>query len=221
MGADVNANIGSVGLAAEYAQSEPNAALLVLYPGTDNDNTAWNAELTWQTGNLALTGGWTQVEANYHAPGYWNRLSTVVNPVNVEGATASLTYALSSRINIKAEGQFLEPADTANVVNFRTSTVQGPVFAIAGNLIDKINYLKAGISYALSSASTLDLEWEEAKWEPVAGTDIKDRYVTLGLGHALSPNASLKLLYQITEFELSPTTTARGGVATAQFQAKY
>lgn len=221
IGADINANLGSLGLAAEFAESRANLPLQTFFGISDEDDTAWNAELSWQTGNLALTGGYTQVEANYHAPGYWNRLSTVVNPVNVEGASASLTYALSSRISIKAEGQFLEPADTANIVNFRTSTVQGPVFAIPGVLLDKINYLKAGISYGLSSASTLDLEWEETKWEPVAGNDIKDRYVTLGLGHALSPNATLKLLYQITEFELTPTATARGGVATAQFQAKY
>ncbi len=231
LGADVNANIGSLGIAAEYAQSEPNNALdTALGGGFDNDNTAWNANLSWQTGNLAVKGGYSTIERNYHAPGYWSRIGGAVNLVNVEGPAAGLTYALTPRISFSAEGQFLEPDQNAAAVHGRTSLQQGRAVDVAvAEGLDKITYWRAGVKYSLTAANSVDLGWEQVNWEPTAGGgDTEERYISVGVGHSFNPNTSLKLLYQIVEYEqggITPYMGAaadfRGGVATAQFNVRF
>ena len=219
-GADINTTIGSLGLAAEWAQTEPSDI-----PALGDNNTAWNAKLNWQTGNLALGAGFTTVERNYCAPGYWNRTGAVVNLVNVSGPVANLSYTLSPAISIIAEGQLLEPEDNTQPVRGRLATrAQGPV---VGAAVDKITYWKAGIRYGLTAANAVDLGWEQVNWEPTTGDTTEERYITIGLGHDFNDNASLKLLYQIVEYEQGiPNpyglgSDRRGGIATAQFQLKY
>lgn len=220
-GADINTSIGSLGLAAEWAQTEPND-----FPTTLGDNnTAWNAKLNWQMGNLALGAGFTTVEQNYCAPGYWSRTGAAVNLVNVSGPVANLSYALSPALSITAEGQFLEPDDNTVAVSGRTATIQSPT-TISATGLDKITCWKAGIKYGLSAASSIDLGWEQVNWEPLAGNNTEERYITIGLGHDFSTGANLKLLYQIVEYDAGainpyPVVPGRGGIATAQFQLKY
>lgn len=227
MGADLNATFSSIGVAAEYAQSSPSdtftgsaatAAIL------DDNNTAWNAKLGFQAGSLGINAGYSTVESNYAAPGYWSRLGRAVNLTNVKGFMADLSYSLGSNLSLVAEGQFLEP-DEGTSVNLRQATVQASS-ATAGAL-DKITYWRAGVKYALTAANSVDLGWEQVNWEPVAGADTEERYISIGVGHSINPNASLKLLYQIIEFEqggITPYGVAdsyRGGKAAAQFQVKF
>ncbi|MDH7480725.1 MAG: S-layer homology domain-containing protein [Armatimonadota bacterium] len=225
-GADVNLTFGNLGLAAEWAQTDPNDTLTAVNPALDDDNTAWNAKLCWQTGNLAIAGGFSTIEASYNAPGYWSRLGRAVNLTNVEGPMASLNYTLTSKISLSAEGQFLEPSDDAVAVTGRSAISQGAVVSASG--LDKITYWRAGLKYGLTSANTIDLGWEQVNWEPATGSDTEERYISIGIGHSINPNASLKLLYQIIEYEQgvpSPYGTAgsdyRGGKAAAQFQLKF
>ncbi|HET6453796.1 MAG TPA: S-layer homology domain-containing protein [Armatimonadota bacterium] len=228
-GADINTSFGNVGLAGEWAQSEPNDALLLAFPLSDEDNTAWNAKLNFNVGSLAIGAGYSVVETNYAAPGYWSRLATLVNPTNVKGAMGSLSYALGSRITLVAEGQFLQPDNDAagQVVSARTSINQGRILNMAANQLDKITYWKAGLKYALTSTNSVDLGWEQVTLAPTSigpPNDTEERLISVGLGHTINPNASLKLLYQIVSVEFGDATTAtdmRGGVATAQFQLKY
>lgn len=224
-GADISTTIGTVGVEAEAAQSEPTDALST---AAQVGNQAWNAKLNWQSGNLGVAAGYSTVRTNYHAPGYWSDIGRAVNLVNVEGPMANLTYALSPRISLSAEGQFLEPKDNAFAVEGRTSLTQGRTVSVAAGLLDKITAWKAGIKYSLTAANSIDLGLEQVSWEPKAGKDTEETYISIGLGHAFNPNASLKLLYQIVEYDqggLSPyaasTADYRGGVATAQFQLKY
>jgi len=233
MGADISANLGNFGVAAEFAQTDPSEAMVASLPAIDNDNSAWNANLSWQTGNLALTGGFTTVEENYIAPGYWSRIGRAVNLTNVEGPTASLTYALTPRISFSAEGQFLEPENSAAAVTGRSSIVQGSTAVTVGAAdLDKVTYWKAGIKYGLTSANSVDLGFEQVSWEPTAAAGTKDteeRYISIGIGHSFNPNASLKLLYQIVEYEQGAAAVDpygsganyRGGVATAQFDVRF
>jgi len=224
IGADINTNIGSLGVAAEYAESRANLKLQKSKGIGGKDDAAWNGKLSYQMGKLGLGAGYSHVESDYHAPGYWNRLGGIVNPVNLKGATANLTYALTPRISFSAEGQFLKPIDDNLKVAARTSTSRGrgpEEKLLLGSKIDKINYWKAGISYGLTSANTVDLGWEETKLDWTTGAPSgKERFISLGVGHSFNPNASLKLLYQIVEYEYGDPSD-RGGVATAQFQLKY
>jgi predicted porin len=228
-GADVNTSIGSFGVSAEYAKSKPNDALETVIPGTDDNNTAWNAQVNWQTGKLALGAGYSTVETNYGAPGYWSESGRAVNLRNVQGPMANLIYELSPRLSVTAEGKFLEPDNDTALVTGRTSTDQGAVVSAntIGARLDKITAWKAGVKYGLTAANSVDLGYEQVTWEPKTGKDTEERYISIGYGHSFNPNASLKLLYQIVEYEQgipNPYTAGddyRGGVATAQFQFKF
>ena len=225
MGADVNATFGGLGVAAEYAQSEPNDSLLAASgPDMDIGNMAWNAKLNYNVGALAIGGGFTRVNRNYAAPGYWSRLGRAVNLTNVEGPVANVSYALGSNISLTAEGQFLQPFDSTGV-HGRTAIDSGRIISQFG--LDKITAWKAGLKYGLTSANAVDLGWEQVTWAPDAGDNTTENYISIGLGHSFNPNASLKLLYQIVEYSQgAPNPYAvgadgHGGVATAQFQLKY
>jgi hypothetical protein len=231
MGADLNAMFGSLGIAAEWAQTDPDDALIAAsgIATLDDSNTAWNANLAFQAGNLGLKAGYSTVEQNYYAPGNWSRLGAAANLVNVKGPMANLTYALTDNISLSAEGQWLDPDDETGTVDGRTAITQGRTVSLVGGDLDKITYWKAGIKYGLTSSNSVDLGWEQVNWEAVAaGSDTEERYISIGLGHTFNPNASMKLLYQIVSYEqgvLSPYSVAaensRGGVATAQFAVKF
>ncbi|MHB1001155.1 MAG: hypothetical protein ACYC27_18075, partial [Armatimonadota bacterium] len=230
-GADLNANIGGLGIAGEYAVTEPNDTLEEAAIGNGaplgEDNAAWNAKLNYQFGSIGVGAGYTTVESNYYAPGYWSRLGQSVNLVNVKGITANMNIGLGSKISLVGDAMFLEPENEAADTRARMALVQNGGPSVSGDALDKITYWKAGLKYGLTSANSVDLGWEEVKWEPIAGNDTTERYITLGIGHSFNPNASMKLSYQIIDFEtgtLNPffdESGYRGGVATAQFQLKY
>ena len=234
-GADINTTFGSLGLSAEWAQSEPddtltgiiNAAAPASYPDAQENNTAWMAKLKFNLGALAIGAGYSTIEVNYSAPGYWSRLGSLVNLTNVRGPSANLSYALGSKLTLTAEGQFLDPSKDSAPVDARTSIDQGRFININAGDLDKITYWKAGLKYALTSSNSVDLGWEQVSLEPTTAggaVDTKEQFISLGLGHSFNPNSSLKLLYQIIQFEagdIAGGSDFRGGVATAQFQLKY
>lgn len=226
-GADINTNFGKIGLSAEWAQSEPNDALEIAFPATADDTTAWNAKLSFNIGGFDIGAGYTTVESNFFAPGYWLDLGRAVNLRNVQGPSASLNYALGSNLSLTASGYFLEP-ETGTTVTARSSLNPGAAISASG--VDKVTAWKAGLRYGLSAANSIDLGWEQVNWEPTtAGVDnTEERYITLGIGHSFNPNASLKLLYQIVDYDVATggisvygASDYRGGVAAAQFQLKY
>lgn len=230
-GADLNTSFGSIGLAAEYAQTDPSNAIngvgdLIAGFDADDDNTAWNAKLNFMLGNLGIGAGYGIIEQNYVAPGYWSRLGTLVNPVNVKGFNADLTYALTSNIKLTAEGQFLEPENDAAgfEVAARAATFQERALAVSADTVDKLENWKVGLQYGLTSRNTVDLGYEQTNLDALGLADsLEERFISIGLGHTFNPNASMKLLYQIVEFENKDDATDnfRGGVATAQFAVKF
>jgi len=230
-GADLSARIGPVGISGEYAKSDPNdqfSAYVLTNTGADisSDNFAWNANLKFMLGKLGLGAGYTVVKANYIAPGYWLREGRVVNPQNIKGVVANLSYPFGTKLSLVAEGQFLEPEDDGLAVTGRSAVEQGQFFGVGAGIIDKLTYWRAGLKYGLTATNTVDLGWEEALWKPTVGSDTRERYVNIGLGHSFNANASLKLLYQIIEFKaggvpLFPDASYRGGEAAAQFELKF
>jgi len=231
-GADLNAKFGQLGLAAEYAKTDPNDALKAMGGNgyaSDSKNNAWNAKLNYMFGKVGVGAGYTKIEPNFFAPGNWSRLGRAVNLSNVKGATANLNYALSGNLSISADGQFLQPDRDSSTVLGRTATSKSITgVAVDGAGLDKITYWKAGVKYALTAANTVDLGWEESKWEPNTGANTRERYYTFGFGHTFNPNSSLKLLYQVVDFRAGDVaanpygdSSYRGGVATAQVQLKY
>jgi len=232
-GGNLNNTFGTVNMASEYAITEPNDDIKnLLIPGHDasEDNTAYMSKLSTNFGKLGVAAGYSRIEQNYVAPGSWMRMGSVVNPVNVQGANAELTYALTSSINLTAEGQFLEPNDdTAGVnVSARASVYPGRMLSVPANQVDKINYYRIGLEYGLTGSDGVDFGYEQFNLSPVDAVgpdDSEERFITIGWGHTFHANASMKLLYQIIEYEEGSIGTGlgdfRGGVASAQFALKF
>lgn len=226
-GGDLNATISGIGLVANVAKSVPSDALSAVVP--DNGNIAWDAKLSYSFGKLGVAGGYTNVDSNYFAPGNWSRAGRAVNLQNVKGAVAGLNYTFGNNLSFVAEGNFLQPVNTGAIITARAANYQGTGVRAAG--VDTLNYWRAGVKYALTTANTVDLGWEEVQWAPVAGIDTTEAYYSIGLGHTFNANSSLKFLYQIIDYKagaIAPYTTFaaantnyRGGVATAQFQLRY
>ena len=222
-GADYKATIAKLGFAGEYAKTKPSDGFATTVADTKND--AWNANLSYKIGKLNIGGGYTEVGENYAAPGYWSRMGRAINLENVKGEVANISYALTPKIVLCADGSFLKPKESKDGVSYTEATKPGATVAN----IDKINGFKAGMKYALTAANSIDLGWEQNQWKAVTGFGgtAKENYYTFGVGHTFNTNSSLKLLYQIEDFKANGVSTLfggsdyRGGVASAQFQLKY
>jgi len=231
-GADLNMKFGGLGFCAEFAQSKPSDRLTAVdswgppYAPLDSKNNAWNANLKYQLGKLGIGGGYTRVEENFDTLGSWLRLGRASNLTNVKGEVANLSYALTKNMVLTADGTWLQPI-AGTFFDGRSATDPSDVVYDSG--VDKITGWKAGVKYALTSANSVDLGFEEVLWSPVAGggIDTRERYISLGIGHTFNPNTSLKLLYQIVEYRqggIDPYDSygdSRGGVAGAEFMLKY
>ena len=228
-GADLNLMPGNFGLNAEYAKIDPNDQFKDVF-GEEfgSDNNAWMARLSYCVGRFAAAAGYTVVQENYIAPGYWLRTGRAVNLTNIKGTVASLSYAFSKNLSVVAEGQFLQPNNDTGGVFARTAIDQGPWVATAAAGLNQVTYWKAGLRYGLTSTNSVDLGWEEANWKSTidGAPDTKERYVDIGFGHQFNANASMRLLYQIIQFDAGAVNpyddpSARGGVAAAEVLVKY
>jgi hypothetical protein len=230
-GADFKGSFSKVSLDAEYSNSRPNDMMnsTLLDGEQQSRNGALNAKLGYQVGNLQVGAGYSQIQQNFIAPGYWSKIGQAVNLTGVEGPAVNLTYAITPRVSFCANGEELKPVSADTEVLGRTS-VDG-IGAVDTDALNKVDHWTAGIKYAVTASNSIDLGYEEAQWKPQDGLGLstsKERYLTVGLGHTFSQNASLKLLYQVVEFtgDYTPYTNiadinTRGGVAGAQFQLKY
>jgi len=229
-GADTKFYIGTVQVAAEWAETDPSGYMNDSTAANDGcglnkNNQAWNAGVSYKIGKLAISNKYTQVDANYIAPGSWSRLGKAVNLQNVEGPVSSISYALTPAVSLEAGGSFLQPKNDDFVIA-RSSTNQGVTFG-AGDM-DKITGWKAGVKYALTAANGVDLGIEQVQWKSNDDGTAKETYYNIGFGHTFNPNASLKVLYQIVDYKLGGggfdfygDGPYRGGITTAEFHLKY
>lgn len=226
MGADLSASLMGIGISGEWARSDANDEFLA-NGGFDQANFAYNAKLAYAIGKLGFGGGYTAVAANYNAPGSWMRSGRAVNLQNVKGYTANLNYTLGNNLSLSAEGQYLMPEDKNAAIKGREAVNQGQAVNINAHVLDNLLSWKAGLKYGLTSVNSVDLGYEEGIWSPISGIDTKERYYSIGLGHSFNANSSMKLLYQIVDFQAGganpygDASYRTDGVATAQFELKY
>ncbi len=209
---------------------------------------AYNAGFA--VGPVHIKGGYQYVGPDFSAPGYWGRLGAWSNPTNVRGPVVSAKFAITPKLAFNADGEFYTAAYGSNA---NGTAIDSPIHGAVqytdanGNTrhggADHVSRYQAGFSYGLSSSYGVDLGFEDVQYDirnqngaslsangtPIAGGRPEENYTTIGLGHTFSPNASVKLLYQIVHYNDKGTgfdPNANGGkedgsVATAQFQLKF
>ena len=192
---------------------------------------ATDDQLAFAVGGLQLKGGYQYIGPDFSAPGYWGRVGAWSNPTNVRGAVVSAKYAFTPKLTLNGDYEAYKAAygrdGQGNLVN---SPLQQN---------DHLNRYQVGVGYGLTSAYGVDLGYENVQYDlrNTNGTlthsgKPSETYVTFGLGHSISTNASVKLLYQVVHYDdkgtgFDPTANVNnngkqdGGIATAQFQLKF
>jgi hypothetical protein len=231
-GADLNGGLpfGLGGLVKKGGVGVDLAYGISLQGGTKN-NTGSNyryqmneEQLSAQFGPLFLKGGYEYIGPYYTAPGYWGKFGAWTNPTNVRGGVVSGKLALTPKLTLKADGEFMKAAYglQANGFAINSPLQQG----------DKVTHYSVGLGYGLSSAYAVDLGYEQTIYNLsntngtlLASGKPTESYLTFGVGHSFNNNASLKLLYQIVQYSDKGTgfdpIDHNGGVAVGQFQVKF
>jgi hypothetical protein len=182
-------------------------------------------------GSLTLKGGYKYIGPDFSAPGYWDRLGSWVNPTNVRGPVGSLKFAFTPKLSLNAD---IESYKAAYGQDGQGRAINSPL-----QQGDYLHRYQVGLGYGLTSAYGVDLGYENVKYDlrnnsntlAQAGSPT-ETYITLGIGHTINSNASIKLLYQIVHYDdkgtgFDPSANANnngkedGGIATAQFQLKF
>ena len=217
---DANYNVSAHGFQHGFA----NVGSGYRYQSTDD-------QLAFALGGLQLKGGYQYVGPNYSAPGYWGKVGAWTNPTNVRGPVVSAKYAFTPKLTLSADAQFYKAAYGSNS---NGTPINSPL-----HQNDHLNRYQVGLGYGLSSAYGVDLGYENVQYDlrnydgvlAHAGKPTES-YVNIGLGHTISNNASVKLLYQIVHYDdhgtgfdaLSETNNngrTDGSVAIGQFQLKF
>ncbi len=188
-------------------------------------------QLGFAVGPVQLKGGYQYVGPDFSAPGYWGKVGAWTNPTNVRGPVVSAKYAFTPKLSLNADAQWYKAAYGSNK--------DGTALASPLQQNDHLNRYQVGIGYGLTSAYGVDLGYENVQYDLrnnngtlAHGGHPTETYVTLGLGHTISTNASVKLLYQIVHYddkgtffdrasEVGNNGKTEGGVAGAQFQLKF
>lgn len=226
-------------LNAEVAEVQTGSGSHFGNVNSNHANQAWEGTLGWATGPFAIKGGYQEVYSNFAAPGYWGHVATWINPTNVKGPIASASYTFSPRLVLAADGDWYEGAESTPAGLSTLGDYQSPLTGTG----DKLNHYDVGLKYGLTSQYNVDLGYEYDQWNltdnilsrgMIKSGKPTEQYITIGIGHSFNKNASLKLLYQIldyndngTGFDAYAVSTGNtnghehGGIAVTQFSVKF
>jgi len=179
--------IGRINLSAEAAKSVTQADFTHTDGNSNDDDNAYNIHASYKSGGLGVLAGYQYIDPRFSAPGYWDKVGSVYNPVNVQGPYARLGYKFTSKLNGSLGGEYLEGARNR------------PGFTMGSN----IGKLEAGLKYHLNKTVHLSADYEgdflHLSGAVVGGTGANawQQFLTLGAGVNLTGNTVLQFGYQI------------------------
>jgi FtsZ-binding cell division protein ZapB len=229
-----------ISLDAEGSMSPTGIGGVLGRVNSSYDNHAVEATLGYAAGAFDIHAGYQYVGRYFAAPGDWGRLGSWTNPTNISGAIVNAGYAFSPKLSLSAEGNFYQAPDSQYD---KEGDVISPL-----DKNDKLNRYQVGLKYGLTSSSNVDLGYESVQYDLSNHDAVKNgillatgeplqTFLTLGVGHDFNKNASMKVMYQIINYNdkntgFDGTTTnaagktvsagnAQGGIALTQFDFKF
>jgi hypothetical protein len=192
--------IGRIKISAEAAKSVTQDSISNGDHNSNDDDNAYNLHLAYKSKGLGVLAGYQYIDPRYSAPGYWDKIGSVYNPVNVQGPYARLSYGFTKKLDATIGGEYLEGARNREGL-FGAPGTGGILVSTMGSTVGK---LEAGVKYHLSKTVHLSADYE-GDFYSVSGaqTSSGDRayynqqYITLGAGINLTGNTVLKFGYQI------------------------
>ena len=173
-------------------------------PGATHFNNAFNASLGFGIGKLNINAGYRYIDPNFYAPGYWGRIGNWLNPTNVQGPTARVSWDMGAfNVNVGAD-------------IFKAARDRGAAGGM--NMDDQIVRALAGVRWNLSKSFNVTADWEGVYWtlegahsEPSPTPSLTtgpsflvhptEHYITLGTAYNLTSNTLLRLLWQTGAFD--------------------
>jgi hypothetical protein len=181
------------------------------------DNDAADAAAKLIFGAFDISGGYRQINPYFGAPGYWLRLGSFYNPVDIKGPYGRASYAINKR-GAALFGELHDYKGTGKAVNNGGLSTD-----------DKITNYRAGITSGIGSLSDVLLGYEHTEYNiaGAAGGRVKpfEDLIDLGLGYKTSNNSNVHILYQIINYDDKKsgfdTINGKGGVLATQFQLRF
>lgn len=163
--------------------------------GQDNeDNNAYLFTAGYGSGPINVQAGYQYYDPRFGAPGYWNKLGSWYNPVNVKGPFVRVNYRLNDRIGLYLGGDLLEGARNR-------PRLAGSGFLTIG---DEVNRVNAGAKFHLSKQFNVGVDYEGVFYDLTGATSFsgvsakpQEQYLTINAGVNLATNTALKFGYQI------------------------
>jgi polyhydroxyalkanoate synthesis regulator phasin len=224
--ADVTTNIlFGIGITGVYSKTDTGGERLnadgSIATKTENkitgDDYAYDVSASKGFGALGLKAGYRYVSPFFAAPGYWTRVGSWYNPVDIKGPYGDVTLKLGKRIHLIGGGQWYEGTDKAPQRGGLTQD-------------DKVRNYKAGLNFSTTTLSRVDLGWEQTEYEVIpfgGGSRVKPREIwwNLGYGYSFNPNNSVRFGYQYIDYDDKNSgfdpTVSKGGVGTVEFRVKF
>jgi len=163
--------------------------------GTEVDDVAWEGRLDLPLGGLALGVGYRSIGKEFAAPGAWDKIGNINNPVNVIGWNADLGYNFGDRFAVKVGGELLKLRNPGGITLGATGLAKD----------DEIMKIVGGINYKFNDTNILGLDVEfdqlDAASRPAGFDEPTTSYITLGWLRQLGDNANLKVGYQLIDHD--------------------
>ncbi len=185
------------------------------------DNQAWEYRLATSLGNLKVGAGYRDIGKFFAAPGAWDKIGYVNNPVNFKGFNGDLAYNLNSRLNLSVGGEFAKIR--------RPGSIGADYPVMAKN--DEVNKYFGAAKYLLSSKDDVTLSGEyvvlDAQARPATFDEPTFLYMTMDYNRKLGDNAKLSLRYQLIEHRaglngpIAADTSYFGSVGVAQVSVSF
>lgn len=177
----------------EFAQNDRTSG------GSDlnlSDNTAYEVGTKIGSGSWTLSGGYRQVEANFSAPGNWDRLGTRQNPTNVKGAYGTFNLNLGSRLAASVSGRDYKQVTgaAANLSNVSTT----------------LNYRLSPVSEFSASVDKTDV-----------GSAVTQKFTSFNFSKQLGGSSLFRLGYQIADHDLGGSILSKGGIVTSSYSVRF
>lgn len=211
-GGDLKYNFGSIALNAGYSQSNVYRGKTAV---VNKNNYAWHVGLGFESERWGLGAGYREIQRHFAAAGDWGRIGTWWNPTDVKGFHVDGHFDVSDALTLNARAEFLSGIGKNNIQTFNGSGV----FFNGLRTSDKIDSYKIDLKYNMTNGWNAMLGGEWVDFRPTgATTRATQRWYTIGLGYNLSEQASLRLMWQISDADARTTGLwAAPGNATGRF----
>ena len=164
------------------------------------DSSAWRAAIAWERSNWGANVGFQQIDPLYSLDPY--RMDPSILPANSQGPAASIHFNIGETLNISAGGEWLNGLGRQFSLS---SPGSAPAYSLRPD--DRIALYSAELAYRPIGNIGLSFGMQAIDWNLRGHSDFSldslrnsEKWYSFGLGYNLSSSASLRFLWQVSDY---------------------